>query len=218
MKSPEINETRNMGFNTTSHFMKQLSLNVCLNIIKKGIVMNVENKYARFSLAGLLLLIAVSSVTTLSADVTKQYNVILIMADDVSAKDLSLYEPKNIQTPSLDRMGREGMYFRTAWATPICSPSRALIMTGKYASKTQVWHNNIKGESFNLAHSHLTFGELMRAAGYRTAFGGKVQMEGDIHQEYGFDETYEWRDWDGYDGPMETWDKANGPHPRGHTN
>jgi len=214
MKSPEINETRNMGFNTTSHCMKQLFLNVCLKILKKDKVMNVENKYAAVSLAGLLLLSAVQPLTA-QADETTQHNVILIMADDVSAKDLSLYEPKNIQTPNLDRMGREGIYFRTAWATPVCSPSRALIMTGKYASKTQVWHNNIKPESFNLGRDHLTFGELLKTAGYQTAFVGKVQMEGDIHQEYGFDETYEWRDYDSFDGPVEIWDETKGPYPVG---
>ncbi len=55
----------------------------------------------------------------------------------------------------------------------------------------------------------------MKAAGYRTAFAGKVQMGGDIHHEYGFDETYKWAAWDGFDGPVETWDKAKGPHPQG---
>jgi arylsulfatase A len=176
--------------------------------------MNVENKYAGVSLAGSLLFSAVQPLMA-QADETKQYNVILIMADDVSAKEFSLYEPKNISTPNLDRMGRDGMYFRTAWATPICSPSRALIMTGKYASKTKIYHNNIKPESFNLGRDHLTFGELLKTAGYQTAFVGKVQMEGDIHQEYGFDETYEWADWDGFDGPVEIWDKTKGPFPDG---
>jgi arylsulfatase A len=82
---------------------------------------------------------------------------------------------------------------------------------GKYASKTQIYHNSLKPKSFNLGRNHLTFGELMKSAGYRTAFVGKVQMEGDINKEYGFDDTYEWAKWDGFDGPVERWEKGKLP-------
>ncbi|VGO15131.1 Choline-sulfatase [Pontiella desulfatans] len=137
-------------------------------------------------------------------------NIILIMADDVSAKDFSLYGSKEIQTPSLEKMAAEGVYFQTAWSTPICSPSRAMIMTGKYANKTKAYHNNIK-LSWNLARDHLTIGEMMKQAGYKTAFAGKVQMEGNFRADYGFDEAFEWADWDGFDGPVERWDKGKLP-------
>lgn len=137
-------------------------------------------------------------------------NIILIMADDVSAKDFSLYGSKEIQTPILEKMAAEGIYFETAWSTPICSPSRAVIMTGKYANKTKAYHNDIK-LGWNLAKDHLTIGEMMKQAGYRTAFAGKVQMNGDFRKEYGFDETFEWADWDGFDGPVERWEKGKLP-------
>lgn len=137
-------------------------------------------------------------------------NIILIMADDISAKDFSLYGSREIHTPHLEKMGEEGMYFQTAWSTPICSPSRAMIMTGKYANKTKAYHNDIK-LGWNLARDHLTIGELMRHSGYKTAFAGKVQMQGDFTTEYGFDEAFEWADWDGFDGPVERWEKGKLP-------
>jgi arylsulfatase A len=137
-------------------------------------------------------------------------NIILIMADDISAKDFSLYGSQEIYTPNLDRMGEEGLYFQTAWSTPICSPSRAMIMTGKYANKTKAYHNDIK-LGWNLARDHLTIGELMKNAGYKTAFVGKVQMQGDFKTEYGFDQAFEWADWQGFDGPVERWKKGKLP-------
>ena len=63
-------------------------------------------------------------------------NIILIIVDDLGKTDISLYGPGKVYTPNIDRMGAEGVIFHQAYVTsPICSPSRASIMTGRYPQR-----------------------------------------------------------------------------------
>jgi len=63
-------------------------------------------------------------------------NVVLIVADDLGRHDVSPYEPASVTTPSLERLAREGVAFSAAYVTtPICSPSRAALMTGRYPQR-----------------------------------------------------------------------------------
>ena len=57
-------------------------------------------------------------------------NIILILADDVSADELSPYGGA-ISMPNLQKLADDGVLFRNSWATPVCAPSRAMLMTGK---------------------------------------------------------------------------------------
>ncbi|MBE0646746.1 MAG: sulfatase-like hydrolase/transferase [Bacteroidales bacterium] len=67
---------------------------------------------------------------------TSRPNVILIMADDLGKYDVSTYGATHIQTPNIDRIAAEGILFENAYVTaPICSPSRAAILTGKYPQR-----------------------------------------------------------------------------------
>ncbi len=98
--------------------------------------------------------------------------------------------------------------FRTCWATPICSPSRAEIMTGRYGFRTRWFHNNMKplaGQpGGNLSECNLIFAQLLKSAGYATAIAGKWQLRG-TEREYGFDEKCMWEKLPGggFDGPIE---------------
>ncbi|MFZ4600409.1 MAG: sulfatase-like hydrolase/transferase, partial [Terrimicrobiaceae bacterium] len=58
-------------------------------------------------------------------------NIILILADDVSADELSPYGGA-ISMPNLQKLADDGVLFRNSWAAPVCAPSRAMLMTGKY--------------------------------------------------------------------------------------
>ncbi|MBM4086418.1 MAG: steryl-sulfatase, partial [Planctomycetes bacterium] len=58
-------------------------------------------------------------------------NIILILADDLGAKELSCYGNKEYHTPNLDRMAAEGVRFETFYATPLCTPTRVALMTGQ---------------------------------------------------------------------------------------
>lgn len=102
-------------------------------------------------------------------------NIILIMADDISPRWFSIYgEQENVYTPHIDQLGNEGVCFRTAWATPMCSPTRALIMTGQYGMHNGWLHNSLKIPDSNgnidfLKRGTRTFAGLVKNAGYRTA-------------------------------------------------
>ena len=63
-------------------------------------------------------------------------NILLIMADDLGMADLKLYDPNGQSTPHIDRLASEGVRFKHAFVTsPVCSPSRAAIITGRYTQR-----------------------------------------------------------------------------------
>jgi len=116
-------------------------------------------------------------------------NIIFILSDDISPKEYALYGGTT-ESPTLEKMAEEGLYFRTAWATPRCIPTRAMLLTGKYPFRTRVFENQVNprgadglikpvGERYEN-----TLGALMTANGYRTAMIGKIQT-GTV-QSYGF--------------------------------
>lgn len=132
-----------------------------------------------------------------------QPNVILIYADDISANEFPIHGvPEGgrgnsassiaTRTPNLDRMATQGAWIKTAWATPICGSSRAMIMTGRYAHQHGWYHNNMKASpnfhesSTDSSGQKQIIGHLAQQAGYATYWAGKTQMP-DLDQ-YGFDE------------------------------
>ena len=124
-------------------------------------------------------------------------NIVLILADDVSADMFSCYgQTGTAKTPNIDRIASEGVQFRTCFAPAICGPSRALLMTGVYANRTGAFRNDIwafdsRGTLFTAQHS---WAKLMRAAGYKMAVAGKwhcgAKEPWDEH--VGFDEYCMW--------------------------
>ncbi len=117
-------------------------------------------------------------------------NILLIMADDCAADELACYGNTEHETPVLDKLAEMGTRFETFWSTPICSPSRALIMTGRYGFRTGWYHNNMK-KNVPLSDENIIFSQLLQEAGYRTAVAGKWQLPGTTI-EYGFDESSLW--------------------------
>jgi len=128
----------------------------------------------------------------------KKPNIIVIMADDISAKEFPTYKiPSPVyadapcSTPVLEMIKNKGVQFRHGWASPLCHPSRGMIMTGRYAHRTGWWSNGYspkKGEkNYPLNESHLTIGKIAKKAGYATQLVGKWQLDGDKN-DYHFDE------------------------------
>jgi len=157
----------------------------------------------------LVLFFLLIGTPTASMGKSVRPNLIVIMADDLSSVHMGLYGDHKAPTPHLDRLAREGAWFCTCWATPICSPSRAQIMTGRFATRTGWYHNGMR-PSGPLASKHLTIGEVFRKHGYATAVVGKWQIPG-TQDEHGFDEHYMWLGSDNrkktlsrqFDGPVE---------------
>jgi hypothetical protein len=81
-----------------------------------------------------LLLALFGAGSGMQAHAAEQPNIIFILSDDISPKDYALYGGKTA-SPVIKKMAQDGLYFRTAWATPRCIPTRAMLLTGKYAWK-----------------------------------------------------------------------------------
>ena len=98
-------------------------------------------------------------------------NIILILADDVGFKIPNINGGKSYSTPNIDALAKTGMNFTQCHASPICCPSRFLLLTGKYNFRNYTkWGNMPKSEK--------TIGNLFKDAGYKTACFGKWQLNG----------------------------------------
>jgi arylsulfatase A len=131
-------------------------------------------------------------------------NVVFVLADDLGVNDLGVYGRKDHRTPNLDRLAADGLRFTAAYvASPICSPSRAAIMTGRAPARlhiTTFLPGRADAPSQRLLHpsirqhlplDELTLAERLRSAGYATAAIGKWHLGGSGFgpREQGFD-TY----------------------------
>lgn len=115
-------------------------------------------------------------------------NIVLIMADDMGYECVGANGSTFYKTPNLDRLAAGGMRFEHCYSQPICTPSRVQIMTGRYNARNYV--------RFGLLHpNEITFGNVMKQAGYATCVAGKWQLKGgyDGPKKFGFDEYCLWQ-------------------------
>ncbi|WP_190810681.1 sulfatase-like hydrolase/transferase [Flagellimonas sp. S3867] len=111
-----------------------------------------------------------------SENIKQRPNIILIMADDLGYETLGVYGSDSYKTPHLDRLANEGMRFEHCYSTPLCTPSRVQLMTGKYSFRNYI--------GFGLLDpNEKTFGHYMQKAGYETCIAGKWQLLGNPHQQ-----------------------------------
>ena len=125
-------------------------------------------------------------------------NIIFILADDLGYETLEANGGSSYKTPHVDQLAQSGMRFTNCNATPLCTPSRVQLMTGKYNFR------NYKGFGI-LDPSDITFGNLLKQAGYVTGITGKWQLLGSQHQQdlagqkgtypqkAGFDKYFVWQ-------------------------
>ncbi len=120
-------------------------------------------------------------------------NIVLILADDLGYGDLGCYGSR-IRTPNLDRMASEGALFRHfSVASPVCSPSRASILTGRYPVRTGVPTVLTPQDTDGLAASETTIASALKTAGYKTMCSGKWHLGSTpafLPTKRGFDEFY----------------------------
>lgn len=103
-------------------------------------------------------------------------NVLLVLLDDVGVDKISAYgaHPEPVQTPVIDGLAARGVRFTQAWAEPVCSPTRAALLTGRHPRRTGLgdaldWLE----DDFSLSRDEVTIPEVLGLAGYRSAAIGK---------------------------------------------
>jgi arylsulfatase A-like enzyme len=116
-------------------------------------------------------------------------NIVLILTDDQGWGDLSSYGSTTIQTPTLDRLAREGVRFTSFYANPVCAPSRASLMTGRWPVRVGIpWNPPVR-----LNEGEITIADALRERGYATAMVGKWHLgweARDFPTHHGFDSYY----------------------------
>lgn len=159
----------------------------------------------------LLLLLAVALSAThasLAAAEAKRPNIVFFLADDLGQRDLGVYGSTFYETPHIDRLARDGARFTDAYAAcPVCSPTRASILTGQWPQRTGITDyiapGNVNGPEKWKRNTPLlpapnhdrldldspTLAKAMKAAGYATFFAGKWHLgpEGHWPENQGFD-------------------------------
>ncbi len=150
-----------------------------------------------FSLISMLLLVGCADKP---AD--RPPNILFILADDLGTDVPGCYGGSSYNTPSIDQLSKDGILFTHCYSAPLCSPSRVKLLTGRYGFRTgQQWGYIPPGE--------VTFGHILKKAGYKTAIAGKWQMallkDDPSHiKKMGFDEScvFGWHEGPRYYDPL----------------
>jgi arylsulfatase A len=135
-------------------------------------------------LLGLALLAAAPAF----AAAERRPNVVLIMADDFGYECVTANGGQSYSTPHLDRLAAGGMRFERCFVQPLCTPTRAQLMTGVYNVRNYIEFGLLDPQA-------TTFGHLLQRAGYATGICGKWQLGAgkDLPRHFGFDEAYLWQ-------------------------
>lgn len=158
-------------------------------------------------LGGLLIVAAVLALAApgraMAAGGPQRPNIVFVLADDLGWSDLACYGSKVHESPNLDRFAQRSVRFTDAYsASPVCSPTRASLMTGKCPARLHmtIWREAAEEPPrnqrllppvavANLSHSETTIAKRLQAAGYLTALVGKWHLGDAEHypETHGFD-------------------------------
>ena len=154
----------------------------------------------------IILLIAFVILTSCTKTEEKRHpNVVLILSDDQGWGDLSMNGNTNIHTPNIDKLAQNGVTFDRFYVCPVCSPTRAELLTGRYHVRGGVYSTSAGGERLDLDET--TIAQVFKQAGYVTAAYGKWHngMQPPYHPNArGFDDYYGFCSghWGNYFSPM----------------
>jgi len=128
----------------------------------------------RFAVLFIALATIVTHAAPAAAQAGRRPNVILIMSDDQGYGEIGAHGNTVIRTPNLDALYTQSVRLTDYHVDPTCSPTRSALMTGRYSTRTGVWHT-INGRSL-MAPDEYTIAEYFRDNGYRTAMFGKWHL------------------------------------------
>ena len=113
-------------------------------------------------------------------------NIIFILADDLGIADVSCYGADNRKTPNIDKLAQRGIRFTHAYTAPLCGPSRACIMTGRYAFRTGATNQDRTG--LIKPSEEIFQPTVLKPAGYVTSIIGKWGQLPGAPESFGFDD------------------------------
>lgn len=149
----------------------------------------------KLKLPGIFVLLALHTLShSLSAQRSEptRPNVVLILADDMGWGDVGMHDnPAGINTPNLEKIARQGARFDRFFVSPLCAPTRASILTGRYHLRTGV--ANVTGGLETMRTDEVTLAEVFKNAGYATGIFGKWHNGAHYPQDpngQGFDEFF----------------------------
>ena len=163
-------------------------------------IYNTSRLWLKFSFI-VKILIAGFLISCNVRETQQKPNIVLIMADDIGTEILGCYGGTSYNTPNIDQLAETGIRFTNCYSAPKCSPSRVKIMTGRYLFRTTEKWGYIPPDE-------ITFGHVLKSAGYTTALAGKWQMillggDPDHIQKMGFEQScvFGWHEGPRYHDP-----------------
>jgi arylsulfatase A-like enzyme len=156
-------------------------------------------------MAFVVLSVAARPASLPAADTPRHPNVLLVMPDDQGYGDLGFHGNENLDTPVMDRLAVESTRFDRFFVCPLCTPSRASLLTGRYYLRTGV--ASVTRGLETLRSEEVTIAEALKAAGYATGCFGKWHL-GEHYPSHpngqGFDEFFGMPTghWDNYFDPV----------------
>ncbi|MBP7140727.1 MAG: sulfatase-like hydrolase/transferase [Opitutaceae bacterium] len=151
----------------------------------------------------LLLPCSLLSAAGVAASAGSRPNIVLLLADDLGYGDLGVYGNRDVPTPNLDRLAREGTRFTDAYVTcPACAPSRLSLMSGAYPQRFGMTWNDDRS-AHKLPDTQRLLPELLRDGGYVTGLIGKWNIIRPA--ETVFDEIHDFIEWE-----SDYWPQADG--------
>ena len=150
-------------------------------------MIKVMNKFSfTFVLVAFATIFSVSAQNKKVKNETSKPNIIYILADDLGIGDVSCYGSDNNKTPIIDKLAQGGIRFTNGYTAPLCGPSRAMILTGRYPFRTgavnQDMVEQIKPENEVLIPT------VLKTAGYTSAMVGKWSQFSLTPKDFGFDD------------------------------
>ncbi|GLC26388.1 sulfatase family protein [Roseisolibacter agri] len=132
----------------------------------------------RAAVLALLVVASAARPTSAAAQASaSRPNIVVVFTDDLGYGDLSSYGHPSIRTPHIDGLGAQGVRLTSFYAAAsVCTPSRAALLTGRYAARTGLTRVLFPSADTGFAASEVTMAEALRARGYRTAAVGKWHL------------------------------------------
>jgi arylsulfatase len=147
------------------------------SIINKQSSKTIEKQFHMFKSKKSILSFCALTISVFSFSSTpeiKHPNVVLIMTDDQGYGDLGITGNPHVKTPNIDNFARENIRFNQFYVSPVCAPTRASLMTGRYSLRTGI-RDTYNGGS-TMATEEITIAEMLKATGYETGIFGKWHL------------------------------------------